>query len=74
MKKSKYSKFIVLFIIIANIIFTGIILYIFFKIGHEPTTLIISWFGFTTGELAVLGGIKAVKEKNKKEDDYHGRI
>jgi hypothetical protein len=80
MKKGKFSKVLVPFIIISNILFTLVILYIFYFTGREPSTLIISWFGFTTGELGMLAGIKARKVKKeiakveKEGRDYSERI
>ena len=44
--------------IILTIIFTSIILLIVASGIPEPTTLIISWFAFTTVEVAVLAGIR----------------
>jgi hypothetical protein len=58
------SKILVPLIIILNIIFTAVILWIFYKTHTEPTTLITCWFGFTTGELWLLATIKKVKVKN----------
>lgn len=63
----KYSKKIVAWIIILNTIFAISVLYIFFMIGDEPTTLIQFWFGFTTVELWSLAGIK--KKEIKKEEN-----
>ena len=57
-KKGQYSKFIVAAVIILNILFTAAVLYVFRKTGNEPSTLIASWFGFTTGELLLLSSIK----------------
>ena len=48
-------------------IFTTAVLYVFLRVGAEPTTLIVSWFAFTTGELWMLSSIKK-KEVNKEED------
>ncbi len=68
----KYSKIIVMLIILANILFASSVLFIFFKVGNEPNTLIIAWFGFTTGELAIMGSIK--KKEKSKIDDLIGRV
>ncbi len=62
-KKGRYSKFIVTAVIVLNILFTAAVLYVFLKTGNEPSTLIASWFAFTTGELLMLSSIKKVKEK-----------
>lgn len=67
-KQGRFSKRIVSLIIFLNVIFTAAVLYVFLKVGSEPTTLIISWFGFTTGELVLLFGIK---KKKIKEDNYN---
>lgn len=68
-KKGKYSKYIVAAVIVLNSLFTAAVLYIFLRIGSEPSTLITAWFTFTTGELFMLSSIKKtkVKKKNKEE-------
>ncbi len=71
-KKGRFSKIIVALVIILNILFTAAILYIFFKIGNEPVTLIGCWFGFTTGELWMLSSIK--KSKVRKENGNENRL
>ena len=63
----KFSKAIVSLVIALNIIFTVAVLYIFYRIGTEPTALIAAWFGFTTGELWFLAGIR----KKKMEGETH---
>lgn len=65
----KFSKWIVSLVIILNIVFSAVVLYVFLKIGSEPTTLIGCWFAFTTGELWFLSGIKKKElEQNSKEE------
>lgn len=54
----KFSKFIVALVIALNVLFTVAVLFIFYKVGTEPTSLIAAWFGFTTIELWALAGIK----------------
>lgn len=54
----RYSKFIVALVILLNTVFTAAVLYVFLRVGTEPTTLITAWFAFTTGELWLLAGIK----------------
>ena len=54
----KFSKLIVALVILLNAAFTVAVLFIFYKVGTEPTTLIGAWFGFTTVELWALAGIK----------------
>lgn len=68
-KKGNFSKFIVGFVVAANIIFTASVLWVFLKTSAEPTTLIGSWFAFTTVELWSLASIK--KQKINKEGDKH---
>ena len=67
-QKSLFSKIIVSSVIVLNVIFTALILWIFLKTSNEPSGLIIAWFSFTTVELWSLAGIKKAKEK--KENDY----
>ena len=54
----KFSKAIVSLVILLNAAFTVAVLFIFYRIGAEPTALIAAWFGFTTVELWALAGIK----------------
>lgn len=63
----KFSKTIVTLVILLNAAFTVAVLYIFYRVGAEPTSLITAWFGFTTVELWTLAGIK--KKKIEKQDD-----
>ena len=62
----KFSKLIVTLVILLNAAFTVAVLYIFYRVGAEPTALIGAWFGFTTVELWALAGIK------KREIDRNG--
>ena len=62
----KFSKAIVALVIALNVFFTVAVLFIFYKVGTEPTALIGAWFGFTTVELWALAGIK------KREIDRKG--
>lgn len=64
-KKGVYSKVIVAVVIVLNVLFTTAVLYVFEKTASEPSTLIVSWFAFTTGELFMLSSIKKAKEKKK---------
>lgn len=72
MKKGIFSKIIVLGVIVANVIFTAAVLKIFLTTSAEPSTLIMSWFGFTTVEVWSLASIKKAKEKNKDGGNYDG--
>lgn len=62
----KFSKAIVSLVILLNAAFTVAVLFIFYRVGVEPTTLIAAWFSFTTVELWALAGIK------KREIDRNG--
>lgn len=64
MKKINYSKWIVALIIILNALFTASTLIVFAMTSTEPSTLILSWFAFTTGELWLVAGIKKSKVKS----------
>ena len=59
----RYSKWIVALVILLNVRFTGVVLYLFLMTGNEPTTLIGCWFAFTTVELWTLAGITREKVK-----------
>lgn len=67
----KFSKAIVSLVILLNTAFTVAVLYIFYRLGAEPTTLIGAWFGFTTIELWALAGIK--KREIETRNDKEGR-
>lgn len=71
MKKGDFSKLIVSFVIIVNVIFTASVLYVFLKTSSEPTALIGSWFAFTTVEVWQLATIKKskVKKDSGKDED-----
>ncbi len=54
----RYSKFIVALVILLNAVFATAVLYVFLRTGNEPSTLVGTWFAFTTGELMALAAIK----------------
>lgn len=62
-RKGFFSKFLVALIILTNIAFTIAVLIIFCATYTEPATLIVAWFGFTTGELWFLCTIKKSKQR-----------
>jgi flagellar basal body-associated protein FliL len=68
-KKNRFSKFIVILVVLLNILFTAAVLYIFMRTGSEPMTLIGCWFAFTTGELWMLSSIKKSKVKKDGEEN-----
>ena len=61
----KFSKVIVTLVVFLNAVFTVAVLFIFYKVGTEPTTLIGAWFGFTTIELWALAGIRKKEVENQ---------
>jgi len=65
----RFSKKIVIFIILINIIFTLAVMYLFLKTGSEPVALVVAWFAFTTVELWSLASIKKNKEDNETKED-----
>ena len=68
-KKGRFSKFIVTLVILLNVVFTIGVFYVFLRIGSEPTTLIGSWFTFTTIELWSLAKIRRDKIKEDKDNE-----
>jgi len=64
----RFSKLIVSLIILLNVLFTVGVLYVFLRVGNEPSVLIGAWFAFTTGELWLLATIK--KKEIDNEGDY----
>mgnify|MGYP001372787534 FL=1 len=69
-QSGRFSKKIVSLVIIMNIIFTAAVLYIFWQVGNEPSTLIAAFFGFTTIELWALAGIR--KKEIEKQNGNGG--
>lgn len=67
-KKGLFSKVVVSGVILANIMFSIAVLWIFLRTSAEPTALIAAWFGFTTVEVWSLAKIK--REKTKKEIEH----
>ena len=68
----KYSKLIVLSIIIMNALFAVAVLWVFLKTSGEPTVLVGAWFAWTTGELWALSKIKLKEsevEKNERSEN-----
>jgi hypothetical protein len=65
----KFSKLLILAIVLANIGFTAVVLWMFYATGSEPGVLIGAWFAFTTGELWALATIKRSKVRSKNEQN-----
>ncbi len=64
----KFSKKIVTLVILLNVVFTGAILYVFLKVGSEPTSLVVAWFSFTTIELFSLALIRKAEIEEGDKD------
>lgn len=72
-KEGQYSKALVTLIIFLNIIFTVAVFFVFARTGSEPSTLIATWFSFTTVELWSLARIKKKKiDREISEIKYGG--
>jgi len=69
MTENKFSKKVVRWIIMLNALFVVAVLFLYWHTGSEPSTLIASWFAFTTGELWALAGIKREETKKGGSDD-----
>lgn len=63
----RFSKKIVILIVIFNIIFAAAVLIVFWHTGNEPASLVVAWFAFTTGELWALSKVTREKNKSNKE-------
>lgn len=61
MPKGSFSKIVVILVIVLNMVFTSAMIYVYLQTGTEPSTLITCWYGFTTGELLALAGVKISK-------------
>jgi len=67
--KGMFSKLVIMVIVLANIIYTAAVLYVFLKTSCEPTVLTGCWFAFTTGELGLVALIKKTKLTRSDNDD-----
>lgn len=71
--KGQYSRALVTLIILMNVIFTIAVFIVFARTGSEPSTLIATWFSFTTVELWSLARIKKKKiDREISEIKYGG--
>lgn len=70
MKKGLFSKFMVFLIIVLNIWFTLKVFDVVEATSVEPSSLVMSWFAFTTGELWMLSSIKKAKTRYSVEEEY----
>ena len=65
----KYSKIIVMGIIILNCLFALGVLYTHLKTSTEPTALVAAWFSFTTVELWSCASIKKTEIKGERKEN-----
>jgi len=65
----RFSKKVVRWIIILNVLFVVATLIVFWHTESEPSTLVASWFAFTTGELWALASIKREETRKGGSDD-----
>ena len=63
----KFSKIVISFILIFLFLFTFAVLYAFYKVGSEPSTLITAVFGFCALEGGALALIKSLEIKKEVE-------
>ena len=66
-RKGKFMKSIIISVMLFLFLFVLVCLYITFKTGTEPSTLIVSVFAFCGFECGILGRIKTSKQKTNKE-------
>lgn len=66
-EEKPFDKGIVNLCIRSVIVFTVIVLFIFYRTGQEPSTLITAFFAFFGTELLALATLK-VKERKKEEN------
>lgn len=66
----KFSKFMVTFIILLVVTYTGLVLGLIYTNHAEPTVLTGCFFGFATGELWALATITKVDKKNQTPLNY----
>lgn len=65
----KYSKFIVIMIVLLNCLFAFGVLIVSLKTGSEPTALVAAWFSFTTVELWQCASIKKTEIKGERKEN-----
>lgn len=63
-KKLKTSQICLICIFSLLLVFIGLMIWLFYRMGSVPDTLIYSVFGLFTGELGFMSIIKSFKIKN----------
>lgn len=71
-KKIKTSNIVLAVIAIVLITFTITCLWIFARIGSEPSSLIVSVFGACLGEFGFLAWIRNTKQKYRDDAPFEG--
>jgi len=67
-QKSLFTKSIVILIIFLNVAFALGVMWLVYKVGREPSALVVSFYGFTTVELWNMAFIKKQKEMTKRTE------
>ena len=65
----KYSKVIVILVIVLNVLFAAAVFAVTFAGMQEPSTLIVAWYAFTGTELLACAGIKISARGNTTDED-----
>lgn len=65
----RFSKPLIVLIIVLNVVFTCAIIFLFYKTESEPVVLTTAWFAFTGTELWNMASIKKHKIKRKETGD-----
>ena len=60
-KKGRFMKGIIIGVFLFLLVFISVVLWLFYKTGNEPSTLIASVFAVAVGEFSILGSIKKKK-------------
>ena len=69
----RYSKKIVAMVIILNVLFAATVFIASFRNAVIPDSLIVAWFGFTTGELWALSKVSRTKIRRSVKEAQDGK-
>jgi len=61
----RFSKYIIMFVIISNCVAFLLILAAYIVVKSEPKTLIVAWFAFTGTECLALAGLRISENLTK---------
>jgi len=67
-QKSLFTKSIVILIIFLNVAFALGVMWLVYKVGREPSALVVSFYSFTTVQLWNMAFIKKQKEITKRAE------